>query len=427
MDNIEKEHTQSPSDNASEDQQDPNNVSGDQQGPSTLSEDQQDPDNVPKAIEIINSFDDMGLKENLLRGIYSYGFETPSMIQSKAIVPISSGRDILAQSQSGTGKTGAFITGTLQRIDDTKDGCQAIVVTPTIQLAEQIINVCQALGQYLNIKPVLCVGGLNIYEAKKDLESGCTIVIGTPGRIIDMIERRFLKTNDIKMLVMDEADEMLSNSFLQQIKIIIQNIPSDTQICLFSATMPREVIDLTKHFMDNPQHILVKREQLTLEGIKQFYISLDNEKWKFDTFCDLYSTISISQSMVYVNTKRKADELQSRLKEQNFTVSVIHSDMKHSERSAIMKEFRAGGTRILISTDLLSRGIDIQQVSIVVNYDLPNNKECYIHRIGRSGRFGRKGVAINFATPRDVWKLEELQEFYSTTIESMPSNIADLI
>jgi translation initiation factor 4A len=379
------------------------------------------------SIEIVDSFDDMGLKENLLRGIYSHGFEKPSMIQSKAVVPISSGRDVLAQSQSGTGKTGAFVIGALQRIDDTKDGCQAMVVTPTRELAEQILDVCTSISQYVNVKPVLCVGGSNIYDAKKSIESGCTVVIGTPGRIIDMIERRFLSTENIKLMIMDEADEMLSNSFLQQIKIIIQNIPTTSQICLFSATLPVEVVDLTKKFMDNPQHILVKKEQLTLEGIKQFYIDVDNEKWKLDTFCDLYNIMSISQSMIYVNTKRKAESLQNLLKDRNFTVSVIHSNMSHSERSAIMKEFRNGGTRILISTDLLSRGIDIQQVSIVINYDLPNNKECYIHRIGRSGRFGRKGVAINFATSRDTWKLDELQEFYQTKIEPMPSNIAELI
>lgn len=379
------------------------------------------------SIEIVDSFDDMGLKENLLRGIYSHGFEKPSMIQSKAVVPISSGRDVLAQSQSGTGKTGAFVIGALQRIDDTKDGCQAMVVTPTRELAEQILDVCTSISQYVNVKPVLCVGGSNIYDAKKSIESGCTVVIGTPGRIIDMIERRFLSTENIKLMIMDEADEMLSNSFLQQIKIIIQNIPTTSQICLFSATLPVEVVDLTKKFMDNPQHILVKKEQLTLEGIKQFYIDVDNEKWKLDTFCDLYNIMSISQSMIYVNTKRKAESLQNLLKDRNFTVSVIHSNMSNSERSAIMKEFRNGGTRILISTDLLSRGIDIQQVSIVINYDLPNNKECYIHRIGRSGRFGRKGVAINFATSRDTWKLDELQEFYQTKIEPMPSNIAELI
>lgn len=380
-----------------------------------------------KVNEIIDNFDDMKLNENLLRGIYSYGFEKPSMIQSKAVVPIASGRDVLAQSQSGTGKTGAFVIGTLQRINGNVDGCQAIIVTPTRELALQILDVCTCLGQYLNIKPILCVGGSNIYDSKRELESGCTIAIGTPGRIIDMMERRFLPTDKVKIMVLDEADEMLSNSFLHQIKTIIQCIPSDTQVCLFSATLPPEVIDLTKHFMDNPQHILVKREQLTLEGIKQFYINVDNEKWKFDTFCDLYNTISISQSMIYVNTKKKAEDIYNRLRDQNFTASVIHSDMKHSERSAIMKEFRNGGTRILISTDLLSRGIDIQQVSIVVNYDLPNNKECYIHRIGRSGRFGRKGIAINFATQNDIWKLDELQEFYSTKIESMPSNIAELI
>ena len=376
---------------------------------------------------IITNFEELNLRENVLRGIYSYGFEKPSEIQSKAIKPIISGLDVIAQSQSGTGKTGTFVISALERIDESVEGVQGIIIAPTRELAIQIFDVCKNIGQYTKIKPVLCVGGSNIIDSRRELDRGVIVVIGTPGRIIDMIEKNFLSPRMVRILILDEADEMLSDSFLKQIRYIIEQLSNNTQICLFSATMPDEIVRITTHFMNHPQNILINPEMLTLEGIKQFYINIQQENWKFTTFCDLYDMISISQSMVYVNTKKKAEWLREKLMDKSFTVSMIHSDMKPCERSSIMKDFRAGGTRILISTDLLSRGIDIQQVSIVINYDLPNNKECYIHRIGRSGRFGRKGVAINFITNKEFWKIDELRTYYGTNIEPMPVNVNDFL
>jgi len=380
-----------------------------------------------REINRVDDFEEMELKDTILRGIYGYGFEKPSEIQARAIVPMVSGIDIIAQAQSGTGKTGTFIIGTLQLIDENTKGCQALIVVPTRELAQQILNVCLNLGQYTKIKPVLCVGGTNIIESKNELTKTATIVIGTPGRIIDMIEKRYLSTRLVKLLVLDEADEMLSLSFQEQIKKIIQSISEKSQICLFSATMPNEVLNISKLFLREPELILVKQEELTLEGIKQFYIELENEDWKFDTFCDIYEMISINQSIIYVNTKKRAEWLKDKLLENNFTISIIHSEMKPLERTEIMKRFRAGDSRILISTDLLSRGIDIQQVSLVINYDLPYNKESYIHRIGRSGRFGRKGVAINLVSKKDIKKLEELKAFYSTQIDPMPESIKEYV
>lgn len=374
-----------------------------------------------------DSFETMDLKENILRGVFSYGFEHPSEIQSKAIVPIISGSDVIAQSQSGTGKTGTFVISTLQRMDETIEGCQAIIVAPTRELAQQIVTVAQSIGSYLNINTVMCVGGSNIQKSRDELKKGNVLVVGTPGRIIDMIDRGYLQTRFVKILVMDEADEMLSSSFLTQIRDIVCKVPTNAQICLFSATMPREVMNITKKFMNDPKIILVKKEQLTLEGIKQFYINVDKDQWKFDTFCDIYDVISVSQSIVYVNSKNRADWLKDQLEQKHFTVSVIHSRMRPIERAGIMRDFRSGSTRVLVSTDLLARGIDVQQVSVVINYDLPNNKECYLHRIGRSGRFGRKGVAINLVTQHDFWKIEELEKFYSTSVEAMPLNISDYL
>ena len=372
-------------------------------------------------------FESMGLKDSLLRGVYSYGFEEPSKIQSRAIVPIMNKNDVIVQSQSGTGKTGTFIISTLQGIDENVEGCQAMILAHTHQLAQQIHKVCEDIGRFTNITPVLCIGGTSIYDAKKALRKGATIAVGTPGRIIDMIEKRFLQTKSIRLLILDEADEMLSPGFQVQIRNIIIKIPETAQVCIFSATLPSFIVELAKKFMRAPISIRVKQEDLTLEGIRQYYIGVEKESYKFDTFCDLYEKISVSQSIVYVNTKRKADWLKTRLEEDNFTISVIHSNLTPKERIDIMSEYRRGATRILVSTDLLSRGIDIQNVSVVINYDLPNNKECYLHRIGRSGRFGRKGTAINFVTNEDFWKLEELETFYSTQIEELPASVFETL
>jgi len=253
------------------------------------------------------------------------------------------------------------------------------------------------------------------------------IVVGTPGRVFDMITRRYLNPKFIKVFILDEADEMLSRGFKDQIYDIFTQLPTTTQIGLFSATMPGEALEMTQKFMNNPTRILVKRDELTLEGIKQFYVMIDREEYKFDTLCDLYETLSITQSVIFCNTRRKVDELTEKMRAKDFTVSATHGETAQQERDVIMHEFRTGSSRVLITTDLLARGIDVQQVSLVINYDLPRNIENYIHRIGRSGRFGRKGVAINFVTKNDVRDLKDIADHYQTQVEEMPSNIAELI
>jgi len=219
----------------------------------------------------------------------------------------------------------------------------------------------------------------------------------------------------------------LSRGFKDQIYNVFKYMPSDTQVILLSATMPVEVLEVTKKFMRNPIRILVKKEELTLEGITQFYINVEKEEWKLDTLCDLYETLTITQAVIFCNTRRKVDWLTAKMQERDFTVSQMHGDMDQKERDIIMREFRSGSSRVLITTDLLARGIDVQQVSLVINYDLPVNRENYIHRIGRSGRFGRKGVAINFVTDEDKRTLDDIEQFYNTTIGEMPMNVADLI
>jgi translation initiation factor 4A len=376
---------------------------------------------------VFESFDDYDLNDNLLRGIYSYGFEKPSAIQQRGIKPILDGRDMIGQAQSGTGKTATFTIGVLQRIDYSLKACQALILAPTRELANQIQKVALALGDYNKVKAHVCIGGTSIRDDIDRLKDGQHLVVGTPGRVFDMIGKRHLRVDDLITFVLDEADEMLSRGFKDQIYDIFKTLPPNIQVCLFSATMAPEILDLTSKFMRDAVRILVKKDELTLEGIRQFYVAIEKEEWKLDTLCDLYETLTITQAIIYCNTRRKVDFLADQLTKRDFTVSTMHADLDQKERDLVMREFRSGSSRVLISTDLLARGIDVQQVSLVINYDLPPKMENYLHRIGRSGRFGRKGVAINFVTDNDVRNMKDIEKFYHTQIEEMPQNIADLI
>ncbi|KAH0927295.1 LOW QUALITY PROTEIN: hypothetical protein HID58_019551, partial [Brassica napus] len=374
-----------------------------------------------------DSFDAMGLQENLLRGIYAYGFEKPSAIQQRGIVPFCKGLDVIQQAQSGTGKTATFCSGVLQQLDYSLVQCQALVLAPTRELAQQIEKVMRALGDYLGVKVHACVGGTSVREDQRILQAGVHVVVGTPGRVFDMLKRQSLRADHIKMFVLDEADEMLSRGFKDQIYDIFQLLPPKIQVGVFSATMPPEALEITRKFMSKPVRILVKRDELTLEGIKQFYVNVEKEDWKLETLCDLYETLAITQSVIFVNTRRKVDWLTDKMRGRDHTVSATHGDMDQNTRDIIMREFRSGSSRVLITTDLLARGIDVQQVSLVINYDLPTQPENYLHRIGRSGRFGRKGVAINFVTKDDERMLFDIQKFYNVVVEELPSNVADLL
>ena len=330
--------------------------------------------------ELCENFDDMKLREELLRGIYAYGFEKPSAIQQRAIVPCIKGMDVIAQAQSGTGKTATFSISVLQQIDTSLAQTQALILAPTRELAQQIQKVVMALGDYMGAQCHACIGGTSVREDMRKLESGQHIVVGTPGRVFDMISRKVLRTYEIKMFVLDEADEMLSRGFKDQIYDVFRHLNSNIQVVLLSATMPQEVLEVTTRFMRDPIRILVKKEELTLEGIRQFYVSVEREEWKLDTLCDLYETLTITQAVIFCNTRRKVDWLTEKMHERDFTVSAMHGDMDQKERDVIMREFRSGSSRVLITTDLLARGIDVQQVSLVINFDLPSNRENYIHR-----------------------------------------------
>ena len=303
-----------------------------------------------------------------------------------------------------------------------------MVLVPTRELAQQIQKVVMTLGDYMGASCHACIGGTNVRAEVQKLQMEAPhIIVGTPGRVFDMLNRRYLCPKYIKMFVLDEADEMLSRGFKNQIYDIFQKLNSNTQVVLLSATMPSDVLEVTKKFMRDPIRILVKKEELTLEGIHQFYINVEREEWKLDMLCDLCETLTITQAVIFINTRRKVDWLTEKMHARDFTVSAMHGDMDQKERDVIMREFRSGSSRVLITTDLLARGIDVQQVSLVINYDLPTNRENYIHRIGRGGRFGRKGVAINMVTEEDKRTLRDIETFYNTSIEEMPLNVADLI
>ena len=375
-------------------------------------------------IENYENFEDMQLKENLLRGILGYGFDKPSGVQKKGIVPVIKGNDSVIQAQSGSGKTGTFSIASLELVDESIKSCQVIILSPTREIADQSFIVIKNLSEYLDINISPVIGGKKL---KNDEVSKSQVLVATPGRMYDMINRGIINMSTLKLFILDEADQMLNKGFKDQIIEILKFVPEKSQIAIYSATMPNDILLLTKEFMKNPIKILVKKEDLTLEGISQYYISLETEQEKYETLCDLYKTISVGQSMIYCSSKKKVIWLSEKLSEEGYPVSSIHGDITQIDRDKIMKNFRKGETRVLITTDLLARGIDVRSVSLVINYDLPEDMQSYIHRIGRTGRFGRKGWAINFVMKTDDKYMRTIENYYSTQIEEMPASIPDLI
>lgn len=380
-------------------------------------------------VKSYKTFEEMNLKRNLLKGIYAYGFQHPSLIQQKGIMELISSRDIIAQSQSGTGKTATFGIGCIQSVDESLKTLQAIIICPTRELAAQIKTVIFELGRFLiKLNIIQCVGGDNVRDNIDEIKSKKPqIIVGTPGRIFDLINRHSIITKHIKTFCLDEADEMLSQGFKSQIHDIFKYMPEDVQACVFSATLSPEIINISKQFLRNPRHILLKKDELTLEGISQFYVEIEKESQKLDVLMELYQELNIAQAIIYVNSKKKCDWLQEVMQNHHFTISSINGQMQQSQRTKVLNEFRSGKTRILITTDLLCRGIDVQQVSIVINFDIPYRHENYIHRIGRSGRFGRKGAAINLIISSQLKDIKYIENYYHTHIHPLPENFNSII
>ena len=384
-------------------------------------------DTLQASPKVYESFDEMGLSDEIIRGIYSYGFETPSKIQQVAIVPMSKSNDILAQSQSGTGKTGAFTIGALSVVDSSIKAPQVIVICPTRELSQQTERVARALGNYMGLKVLSATGGNQLRSDISSLKAGAQFIVGTPGRIFDLIRRGDLAIEHMKYIILDEADQMLEDLFAEQIRTILDNkFPASTRLALFSATMPTNVVEVAENYLSNPVRILLPPDEVTLDGIKQYFVGLEREEWKLPVLLDLYQQIAVNQALIYVNKRQKAEWLAKQLAAQGFTLEFIHGEMEVADRKKRMEDFRSGQVRVLISTDLLARGIDVQQVSLVVNYELPVQRENYIHRIGRSGRYGKKGVAINLIYGGEMNSLKEIEKHYSTTIHELPDDLASL-
>lgn len=373
--------------------------------------------------EEITDWEQLNLDPRLLRGIFSYGFERPSPIQSKAIKPLIEGKDLIAQAQSGTGKTGAFAIGAIQKVDFKDDTTQVLILSPTRELSTQSAKVVSSIGAFI---PELSVKTFFGGSSMENSISVPHIICGCPGRVYDMMKREKILCEKIKLIIFDEADEMLSSGFKDQVYNIFQYLNNDVQVGLFSATLPESINPIIEKITRNPCKIEVKRQQLTLEGIQQFFVALDDDRQKYLTLKNLFSHINMSQCIIYCNSINRVQDLYEAMMEDEFPVCHIHSYMEKPEREKAFNDFKSGNSRVLISSDVTARGIDIQQVSVVINFDVPKDVNTYLHRIGRSGRWGRKGVGINFITRRDIFHIRKIEEHYSTQIVELPADLSFL-
>ena len=374
------------------------------------------------------AFENLNLNLNLIKGVYIYGFKKPSKIQVEGIRAINTGKDCILQSQSGTGKTATYLLGVLNRIEE-NDKCQGLIITPTRELSIQVCNVAREICKFSKIKTELCTGGMNIQENRSKLKN-CNLIVGTLGRVFHMVQEGRINLFNLKLLILDEADDLLTDGISKELNNLFNKIPDGSQNCLISATLSNNVFTLAKKVMHEPLKILLKKNEIPVDLIRQFYIDTEIEELKLPVLIDLYNLIATSQTIIFCNTIRKVEWLTKSLNEENFSITSIHGKMTTKERNNIVKEFRDGKTRILITTDLLARGIDIPQVNLVLNYDLPPNKETYIHRIGRCGRFGKKGIAISFVKMQDqsdIKSLNRMKNFYNMEIEELPEDIEDYL
>jgi translation initiation factor 4A len=377
---------------------------------------------------IIHGWDELEIEPKILRGIFAYGFEKPSPIQQRAIKPVVEGRDVIAQAQSGTGKTATFTIGALQRINTNESKTQVLILSPTRELSTQTSRVISGIGTFMEgLKIQTVFGGSAVEEGSSFSNKNVPhLICGCPGRVYDMMRRDRIGSKNIKLVILDEADEMLSSGFKEQVYNIFQFLSQDVQVCLFSATMPDGINNIIEKIMRNPVRISVKREQLTLEGISQYFIAVDDDRQKYTTLKSIFSHITLSHTIIYCNSIKRVQDLYEAMCEDGFPVCRIHSNMDKSERDKAFIDFRNGHSRVLISSNVTARGIDIQQVNVVINFDLPKCVHTYLHRIGRSGRWGRKGVGINFITRRDVVQIRKIEEHYSTQISEMPADFGFL-
>lgn len=365
-------------------------------------------------------FDELDLNPKILRGVTEMGFEEATPIQTKSIPLIMKGGDVIGQAQTGTGKTAAFGIPLLQKIDISHKHLQAIVLCPTRELAIQVADEMRNLAKFMHGLKILPIyGGQDIVKQIRSLKSGVQVVIGTPGRVMDHMERKTVKFDSVHTVVMDEADEMLNMGFREDMETILSKVPEERQTILFSATMPQPILEITKRFQKDAELVKVVKKELTVPNIDQFYYEVRPKK-KEEVLCRLLDIYDPKLSLVFCNTKRQVDELVSALQGRGYFAEGLHGDLKQTQRDRVMNSFRNGRTEILVATDVAARGIDVDDVEAVFNYDLPQDDEYYVHRIGRTGRAGRTGVAFNFIWGKEVYKLKDIQRYCKTKIKAQP-------
>ena len=368
-------------------------------------------------------FEDLGLCPEIMKAVKNMGFEEASPIQAKAIPAMLEGKDIIGQAQTGTGKTAAFGIPLLEKIDPKNKKLQAIVLCPTRELAIQVAEEIRNLAKYMHAIKVLPIyGGQEIVKQIRSLKSGTQLIIGTPGRVMDHMRRKTVKMENVHTVVLDEADEMLNMGFREDIETILEGVPEERQTVLFSATMPKPILDITKRFQKNAELIKVTKKELTVPNIEQFYYEVKpkNKEEVLSRLLDIYNP---KLSVIFCTTKKQVDLLVNGLLGRGYFAAGLHGDMKQAQRDRVMDGFRKGKTEILVATDVAARGIDVEEVEAVFNYDLPQDDEYYVHRIGRTGRAGRVGRSFSFVTGKEVYKLKEIQRYCKTKIyaQKVPS------
>lgn len=362
-------------------------------------------------------FEDMNISNEICRAVLDMGFEEATPIQSQAIPVILEGKDIIGQSQTGTGKTAAFGIPLLERINPEDRRLQSLILCPTRELAIQVSEEFRKLLKYKdNIRVLPIYGGQPIDRQIAALRKGTQVVIGTPGRVMDHMRRRTIKAETVQMMVLDEADEMLDMGFREDIETILVKIPEEHQTLLFSATLSPEILDITKRFQKNPEFIKIVRKELTVPNIEQYYFDV-KEKTKLDALCRIIDVYDPKLAMVFCNTKKRVDDLVEMLQGRGYFAEGLHGDLKQAQRDKVMQKFRNGTIEILVATDVAARGIDVDDIDVVFNYDVPQDEEYYVHRIGRTGRAGKAGKAFTFCVGKEIYKLRDIMRYTKTKIQ----------
>lgn len=362
-------------------------------------------------------FEDMNISNEICRAVLDMGFEEATPIQSQAIPVILEGKDIIGRSQTGTGKTAAFGIPLLERINPEDRRLQALILCPTRELAIQVSEEFRKLLKYKdNIRVLPIYGGQPIDRQIAALRKGTQVVIGTPGRVMDHMRRRTIKAETVQMMVLDEADEMLDMGFREDIETILVKIPEEHQTLLFSATLSPEILDITKRFQKNPEFIKIVRKELTVPNIEQYYFDV-KEKTKLDALCRIIDVYDPKLAMVFCNTKKRVDDLVEMLQGRGYFAEGLHGDLKQAQRDKVMQKFRNGTIEILVATDVAARGIDVDDIDVVFNYDVPQDEEYYVHRIGRTGRAGKAGKAFTFCVGKEIYKLRDIMRYTKTKIQ----------